>query len=181
MEELSKGAGIDSHTLQQQIKTSPTSSAMMAKPIAISTKMPTALRLSLMLVIQYPSLALTVDKLPNHIFPEFVLLEQLIALIKTKPQLTTGTLLEYWRGQKEEPLISELAKCEHIIPDKGVKSEFLGAIRQLTVLECENEINRLLAKNAHHELSIAEKNELTRWMEKKRESSANPTNEPINA
>ncbi len=43
------------------------------------------------------------------------------------------------------------------MPETGLNNEFLGAIRQLTLLSFEEEINRLLAKAAQEDLSEGEK------------------------
>jgi DNA primase len=93
---------------------------------------------------------------------------QLIEIIKNNPQITTGVLIEYWRGQKEEPLVTQLARWEHMIPDSGLKSEFLGALRQLSSLGLDEEINYLLAKGAQQSLTEEEKQQLTNFIAKKK-------------
>jgi len=176
IEELSKRARVDIGELKQQVKNpEKTSAAILASGATASanrghkTKLPTPVRLAMSLLVQYPSLAsLIQEPLPKTNLPGYTFLEQLIEIVKKKPDITTGALLEYWRGQKEEAFIAKLAHWEHMIPEEGIKNEFLGAIRQLTALGFEEEINRLLAKAAQEGLTEQEKQELSAWIAKKK-------------
>ena len=71
-----------------------------------------------------------------------------------------GSLLEMWRGKKEEAFIAKLAHFEHNVPDAAIESAFLGSLRQIQMLTIEEDINRLLAKAGQSNLSDAEKQEL---------------------
>ncbi len=133
------------------------------------TKMPTPMKLALGLLVQQPQLALLIEEpLPPLNLPGEVILKQLIELIKNSPDLTTGSLLEHWRGNADEGLIAKLALWEHNVPQMGTQNEFLGAIHQLRALTYEQEIERLLAKGARAGLTDDEKLELTLWIGKKK-------------
>lgn len=135
----------------------------------LKSKLPTPIRLALMLLIQHPRLAgLQEDLPPASNLPGLAFMFQLIKTIKQNAKITTGALLEYWRGQKEENVIAKLAQWEHAIPEAGIEHEFLGALRQINVLVYDNEINRLLAKAAQEGLSAGEKAELTDWISRKK-------------
>lgn len=175
MEELAKRARVDINELKQQVK-----HQEMTQPEAFSqtgaskSKLPTPLRLVLALIIQNPYLATLIsDPLP-HSLPGHAFISQLIEIVHKSPNITTGALIEYWRGQKEEAFISKLAHWDHCVPIAGVKSEFLGAIRQLLTLGFDEEINRLLAKAAQEELSDDEKMELSAWIYKKKKLAGAP-------
>lgn len=174
LEELSKRARIDINELKQQVKSpdSPPAQALLAatQQDASKTKLPPPVRLALALLIQQPSLVSALQEpLPPCDLPGYLFLTRLIEIIQKSPNMTTGSLLEYWRGQKEESFIAKLAQWELIIPDmNGMKNEFLGAIRQLISLGFDTEINRLLAKAAQEGLSDEEKLALANWISKKK-------------
>ncbi|TAK77536.1 MAG: DNA primase, partial [Gammaproteobacteria bacterium] len=77
-------------------------------------------------------------------------------------------LIEYWRNHPQAAFIHQLAQWEHMIPEEGIKEEFLGMIRQLNIVGIDEEINRLLAKAAQEGLSEEEKIELSTWIAKKK-------------
>jgi DNA primase len=172
LEELSKRARIDIHSLKQQLKsqeTAPQSTHLQAVPQPSTTKLPASMRLAIALLLQYPALAASIQEpLPQSALPGHTFLTQLLEITQKSPHITPGMLIEYWRGQKEEALIAALAHWEHMVPENGIKSEFLGAIRQLTLLSYDEEINRLLAKANQDALSEAEKLELANWISKKK-------------
>lgn len=171
VEELSKRARVDLDELKQQVK-SPEPVKLSEKAAAhspVKTRLPAPIRLAIALLIQHPHLAgLIKEPLPKSTLPGYLFLVQLLDIIQKSPHITTGALMEYWRGQKEEDFIAKLAHWEHMVPDSGLESEFLGTVRQLTVLGLDEEINRLLAKAAQEEMSEQEKLELSGWIAKKK-------------
>lgn len=173
LEELSKRARVDINDLKQQVKnpdeTSSSELTGITGTMPTKTKLPQPIRLAMALLIQHPHLASHIQEpLPKSDLPGYLFLTQLLELIQKSPNITTGALIEYWRGQKEENFIAKLAHWEHMAPDSGVKSEFLGAIRQLKILGIDEEINRLLAKASVDELSADEKLSLSDWIAKKK-------------
>src|SRR3990167_4148491 len=132
-------------------------------------KLSSAIQKALALLIQRPALAhLIKEPLPQTSLKGFAFLNRLIEMIKEKSEMTTGFLLECFRGQKEEELLATFAKWEHTIPEEGINNEFLGTIRQLTTLSFDEEINRLLAKSAEKGLSDEEKIQLSSSIQKKK-------------
>jgi DNA primase len=174
--ELEKRARFNIGTLKPQVikNHEPKSTLPLASSLSKSSKIPTPARLALALLLQYPYLIEYVPaSLPsNHSFHSFwyELLVQLIQKIEKNPNISTGMLLENWRGQKEEKLMAKLAYWEHMVPDSGLKNEFLGAIRQLILLTIDEKINRLLAKASQEDLADEEKLELSTWINKKKRS-----------
>lgn len=182
IEELGKRARVDIESLKQQVK----SSDKAAKPAELvhipeqqpqqqtQTRLPAPMRRAIALLIQNPHLAsLVSEPLPTNSLPGQLFLAQLLEIIQKKPNITTGALIEYWRGQKEENFIAKLAQLEYITPDAGVEGEFMGSLRKLTMLGFDEEINRLMAKAAQDGLSEEEKLELTSWINQKKGCTIN--------
>lgn len=170
LDELARRARIDVQSLKQRVKqqdarpgaTSPFS-------IPAKTKIASPLRCTIGLLMQYPELAALIkEPLPKTSLPGQALFTQLFEIIQKNPHISTGGLIEYWRSQPEETFITKLAHWEHLLPDTGIANEFLGAIRQLTLLSYEEEINRLLAKAAQEGLTEGEKIALSDWIGKKK-------------
>lgn len=174
LDELSKRARVDINELKQQVKKAETTSASTLIPAAMpetakAAKLPAPLRLVLALLVQNPSLVNRLDEtLIKDDLPGYTFLAQLIVIIKKNPAITTGALIEHWRDEREAAFIMKLAHWEHLIPDAGVENEFIGAIRQLAMLNFDEEINRLMAKATQEGLSDAEKQALSQWIGKKK-------------
>lgn len=173
LEELAKRARVNIDELKQKLGRNEGASAETAPaapPAQTSTRLSPAMKTAIFLLVQNPHLASHLpdasavsSKLPGQAF-----LKQLLEIVQNKPNITTGALIEYWRGQKEENFIAKLAQLEHIIPDSAVENEFKGAIRQLMVLGFDEEINALMAKAAQEGLNDKEKLELAAWIGRKK-------------
>lgn len=177
LDELSKRARVNLDELKEQIKGKDETQIEGALiPDQTKNRLPSPLKLAFALLLQHPYLAKLIDQ-PSFkgSLPGFTFLIQLIELIQKRPNITTGALIEHWRGQKEGAFITKLAHWDHMTPEKGVENEFLGAIRQMKMLEFDQEINRLLAKAAQSELSDAEKVELSAWISQKKSLINNQT------
>lgn len=175
LDELSMRARVDLNQLKIQLRQtnniSPT--PQLTSPTPISTQPPgklsASLRLALALLIQNPplihplSVSPVLEKLPEH-----PLLTHLIELIRQKPSITTGGIIEYWRDQSDATLVADLAKWDHLIPENGLINGFLGALYQWLIYEFDNEINQLLSKAANNGLSDQEKIKLTEYINKKK-------------
>ena len=172
LDELSKRARVDINDLKRQVTKTDAAPATVAQPIdhdIPKTKLPAPLQLVLVLLIQYPHLVKRVDdSFPKSSLPGSEFMLQLIEIIKKNPDISTGGLREYWRGQREEQFVSKLARWEHTIPEAGTENEFLGALRQLSVLSLDEDINRLMAKAAQEDLSEDEKRQLSESISKKK-------------
>lgn len=172
LDELSKRVRVNLDELKQQLGSSAPITAekvVNQMPQPPKTKLPPPLRKAMALLVQHPHLAgLIQDPLPMSEMPGYGFLMQLLEMLQKNPNITTGALMEFWRGQREEPFMAKLAHWEHMTPTDGIKSEFLGALRQVSMLTIDEEINRLLAKGAQEGLTAAEKEALTAWIAKKK-------------
>lgn len=156
LEELAKKTRTTVEQLKLETKSPPSKLA-----IKTSAKPPSALRTVLALLVQYPSLAdLITGPLPKLEIKGFNLFLQLIEIIKQTPGLNTGTLREYWRDKPEANIIAKLVQLEHMIPEKGIKQEFLGAIERLRKMSNKQAIERMLAKASQAGLTFEEKKAL---------------------
>lgn len=168
-EELSKRARIDLHHLNPQAR--PDKNARFNSPartIKADLKTLTPIRRAIMLLLQNPQLNEEVTELLPVTNPGSTFFNQVIEIIRNDPNITTGRLIEHWRGEKEEQYVASFAKMQHMIPEQGIKSEFLGVMRQLLAIDIEEEINRLLAKAALEGLTQDEKQALTTEIRKKK-------------
>ncbi len=129
---------------------------------------PSPLKLALMLLIQNPELAKTVpEPLPHLEMKGFDLLTDLLKMAQQESLSNAGSFREYWREHPEATLLAKLAQLEHMIPDVGIESEFLGAIICLKKLSNEQAIERLLVKANQGDLSQADRLHLQSLIEKK--------------
>lgn len=158
MEELAKRARID----VEKINPTKPQNKKMQLPIARKAHSPSALRLAMILLIQEPKLAAVyTDELPLLDIKGFNLFSEIFATIREHPELTTGGLLEFYRDREEGKLLAKLAQMEHMIPEKGVEMEFLGAIKQLKKTANKQVIDRLLGKANQEGLTQEEKQRLS--------------------
>ncbi len=172
--ELSKRARVNIDELKAQLpqqgEAQATQFTPMADDIQSKNKLPPPVRLALALLVQQPSLAnLIKEPLPAAVLPGAEFLAHLVKTIQDNAAaLTTGSLLETWRGTQEEAFIAKLAQFEHMIPDVAIESSFIGSLRQMQALALEEEINRMMAKAAQGGLSDSEKQELTAAIARKK-------------
>lgn len=135
---------------------------------SIKAKPPSAIRLAMTLLVQDPQLVeLLSEPLPILSIAGYDLLLQLISFIQHNPGLNTGILLECWRDKPEEKIFKKLATLEHMIPEKGIKNEFLGAIKRFKKMANEQVIENLLLKAAQQGLTHQEKCQLNEMISHK--------------
>ena len=164
LEELAKRAQINDVKQLKPIATD-TAQRRTSKPKALP---PSALRLALTLLLQQPELASLINPpLPTLNIRGFNLLNDVIALLQENPTLTTGALLEHWRDKEEGKLLAKLTQTEHMIPEKGIQSEFLGSIQNLRNLSKRQAIDHLLAKASQMTLTQEEKEQLNELIHNK--------------
>ena len=159
LEELAKRAGIQD---MRQMKPSHAPASNRSGGFERQkARSPSALRLAITLLVQQPALVECIDvPLPRLDVRGFDFLVELVNAIKVAPDMTTGMLLECWRGKKEEESLAKLANAEHMIPEDGIKSEFVGTIQRLREFAAKQVIDSLLAKANQAELTQEEKQQL---------------------
>ncbi|MBA3661566.1 MAG: DNA primase [Gammaproteobacteria bacterium] len=139
------------------------------KPTLALAKLPNPMRLVLSMLVKQPDLIQYLPQ-PFHLadVPGKVFLLELVDIIQKKPNISTGTLFEHWRGKEEAALFMDLASIEQTLPQTGLKPEFEGAVNMLLFFDQENVIKALLAKAANEGLTNAEKIALTNKIQDKK-------------
>ncbi len=92
--------------------------------------------------------------------PGVELLVELLELTASNPHLSTGGLLEHWRGRPEETHLARLASTPLVIPEDGCEQELSGAVQRLVEQRNRQRAEQLLLKGRDSALSGPEKNEL---------------------
>jgi DNA primase len=117
-------------------------------------------------LLHQPALALALE--PPYRFselrqPGIDLLAELISIVRSRPDITTGALLEHFDGREEAGALQKLAV--HVLPGEAEqwKAVFLGAMDQLEKQTLQQRIDELQEKvrsGGFSALSTEEKSEL---------------------
>ncbi|MDF3054994.1 MAG: primase [Gammaproteobacteria bacterium] len=135
------------------------------KQMPNKTKLLSPIQLAITLLLQYPKLVedpavVLPDSIRMFKQPGAVTLVQLFDLVKSRQNLTTGAILENWRGSKVANRLAELAAWELLIPEKGLVAEFCDTLEKISQLEREDKIQTLLKTARQQELTAEEKKQL---------------------
>lgn len=119
-------------------------------------------RRAVALVVQHPELAL-LDDLPagweTLDSPGIGLLGELIAAVKSQPDIRSGALVERWHDAERRRLLAKLAVIDLGILDDAA-DQFLGTLRGLAQEQRRAECDALLTKSQHSPLTESEKQRL---------------------
>jgi DNA primase len=138
---------------------------------------PSAMRLAIALLVQYPELA---AKAPVSVFfgdsnqPGAALLGAVLELLRSRPELKTGGVIEHFRDTEHQAALEKLAVWHHPVLEQDVASEFQGVLEQLRRAASRDQAERLLQKQRTHGLDTAEKAELARLLAEKRDFGGFP-------
>lgn len=127
----------------------------------------TPMREVIALLLQNPSYALRVPDLSGVQalpIPGLSLLVEVLDNCRNYPHITTGQLLEHWRGSKNESLISRLASWEIHVNEENQEELFLDSLDKILAQCIEKQIENLQAKERSSGLSADEKRELLALM-----------------
>lgn len=119
-----------------------------AKPrLSSNTRLkPSLVRKALQMLLINPSLAqldLPINELKNLNIPGFVLLLEVIEKIRVKPHISTGILLENWRGTDEGNYLARILQLE-APPESGQEQEFLAIFQRLQSESRNQELDALI-------------------------------------
>jgi len=115
------------------------------------------------LLLQQPSVALALE--PPYRFaalrqPGVELLAELVALVRERPDIRTGGVLEHFGEREEAAALHKLATQSLPGSEKECQAAFLDAMVQLEDQTVQQRRDELNAKLAEFGLSTAEKDEL---------------------
>ncbi|MES9873940.1 MAG: DNA primase [Candidatus Sedimenticola sp. 6PFRAG7] len=120
-----------------------------AKRAQLGTMPP--LRRAIALLISNPRLALQ-EELPEHwkdsTLPGVTLLQELLELLQSQPNLSTAAVLERWRQREEGRHLQKLAGVLIDLPEEDQAREFADTLRTLSNQQLDQEAELLLQKAA---------------------------------
>ncbi|QSI92179.1 DNA primase [Erwinia amylovora] len=134
-----------------------------AKAVAQPQLKRTTMRILIGLLIQNPQLATIVpplDGLEQSETPGFPLFVELVSTCVAHPGLTTGQLLELYRGTKFSQSLETLATWNHMIVDDEVETMFQDALASMYNNALERRLEELIAHDRTHGLNAEERREL---------------------
>ncbi|HET7370801.1 MAG TPA: DNA primase [Gammaproteobacteria bacterium] len=114
------------------------------------------------LLLQQPALAELAgdsEELARIELPGMGLFVELLEFIRGRPHITTGGILEHWRQRPEGRHLEKLAAESLLVPEDGVREEFVGRLNQFRARPREQRFEALRAKPLK-DLSPEEKAEL---------------------
>ena len=143
---------------------------------------PSIVRQAVHLLLHRPSLAEAVvrtegmmEVLERLELPGIALATELLRAAGGEPHLTTGAILERYRGHEAEPHLTRLAAMPVLIENgEGLEAEFTGALRRLLDQARRQELQRLGEKARSASLTENEKQEYLRLLGERSRPSAVP-------
>ena len=123
----------------------------------------TPVRRAIALVVQHPQVAAKLPPLPHELLglrePGIGFLLQLLTLLHNNP-MTTGQLLEQWRGTKEGEGLARLAALDEVTAGENILEELEDTCAYLIDLFLQQRMAELQHKASNGGLSQEEKQEL---------------------
>lgn len=120
------------------------------RPKAEGRHPPSLVRRAISLLLQEPGLAAGVENSSGYRdldLPGIALLTELLELLKDKPHLGSGALLEHWRNTEHGRHLSLLARQERLIrEDHDLEAEFQGLLKRLDQYADDRRYGRLLER-----------------------------------
>lgn len=133
-----------------------------SRPTGAQTTKPTPMQRAIAMLVKQPALAAVVEDAPALAkidVPGMPLLVELIEFIHQRPQVTTGGILEHWRGRADSAALETLATRQFLTPEAGFKDEFAGQLRRFRARQRDARFETL-RRTPLSELTAAEKAEL---------------------
>lgn len=110
---------------------------------------PSLVRKTVALLLQDPSLAkqaIAAPFLEQLELPGISLLKELADFLVTRPEITTGAIVEHFRDHSAGPHLAKLARQEWYLTPEGIEREFVDALQRLAERHFEQRYDSLAAK-----------------------------------
>lgn len=123
----------------------------------------TPMRVVIALLLQKPSyaeLAPDLNSIRQIDLPGLSLLLNVLDICRENPNINSAQLMEYWRNQKNEALLSRLMNWDIPLNDDNEQDVFLDTLDKILAQCVEKQIETLQAKERSSGLSVEEKREL---------------------
>jgi len=130
------------------------------------------MRRAIALLLDDPGLAAQVWAQPSDWreieSPGVRLLEEILALIEERPEISSAALCEHWRDSEQASIVARLSNSALLahIPPEGKADELTGAIQRLNRDGLLLQRQRLLSKASHEDLSAEERSQLRRALKR---------------
>lgn len=151
--------GIPDHVQLEKLLKKQNDSAKPSQPPQLKR---TTMRILIGLLIQNPQLAAMVpslEGLESSDVAGFPLFVELVGTCVAHPGLTTGQLLELYRGTKFSQSLETLATWNHMIVDDEVETMFKDALASMYDAALERRLEELIARDRTHGLNAGERRE----------------------
>ncbi len=127
-----------------------------------STATKSPVQRAIALLLHQPALAQRAGdsrRLADLEVPGMTLLVRLLELMQAQPHLSSGAVLEHWRGSPESEPLMKLATRPLQVPEEGMAAEFAGTLERLESRLHDQRVEQLLSKGMNA-LSAEDKAEL---------------------
>jgi DNA primase len=142
---------------------SPPAAPVRSRTMPAQTQKRSLVRSAIALLLQRPALALELE--PPYGFgalrhPGVPLLAELISLVRARPEITVGALLEHFEGREEAAALQKLASQALPGEEDKWREEFLDAMAQLERQTLQQRIEELQTKQRETGLDEHDKAEM---------------------
>ncbi|HET7587490.1 MAG TPA: DNA primase [Gammaproteobacteria bacterium] len=162
LDELAKIARLSAERLTMLMKQPDDAGPRAQRRRAARSGAKTPMQHVITLLLQQPALAEVAGdsaELARVELPGMSLFVELLEFIRERPHITTGGILEHWRQRPEGRHLEKLAAESLLVPEDGVREEFIGRLEQFRARPREQRFEALRVKPLK-ELSAEEKAEL---------------------
>ncbi|MGL5336520.1 MAG: DNA primase, partial [Enterovibrio sp.] len=133
-------------------------------PKSLSIKQ-TPMRTALALLLQNPHFAEHLPQFTGLPIDNMALFNRIVELQYKNPQITTGQLLECWRGTPSESVIIKLASWDLHLDDETAFNVFLDALDKILARSIQQQIDNLQQKDRNGGLNSNERSQLWRLLQ----------------
>jgi DNA primase len=128
-----------------------------------SAQKPSLVRSAITHLLHRPALALELQ--PPYRFaalrqPGIDLLSELVMLVRERPEISTGALLEHFAEREEAGSLQKLASLDLPGEDAALRTEFIDAIAQIEKQVLQQRVDELQQQQRDGGLSDADKQEM---------------------
>lgn len=161
---LAEIAKVDPSALGGLMAARPASQRAQPRPTMIKGA-PSTMRQAISLLLHRPSLVTLMDDvavLEGLDLPGLPLLQALVELLRQRPHLSCGAIVEHWRAQEKHQEAGHLAKLAGqplMVPEDGLEAEFTALVARLAALRDEQRWEYLQSKVQLGSATAAEKSE----------------------
>lgn len=109
----------------------------------------TPMRLAISILLQHPNIAYGLPDFPEFKeiqLPGLTLLNALLEICRTNPNITTGQLLEHWRETPQSKQLNQLAVWQNDVKEDKYEDLFLDTLEKFLNLHLNNKIEYLKQK-----------------------------------